>query len=128
MLNHKQRGQLREELTQRLAALYQTVRADITAAQVAAAANARDTGDEEDDAVFDELSTLLDEYDRQQAHLLEDALQRLASDEDYGVCSDCGEPIPFERLRAVPWANRCAEDQERFEEQLRVAGESLPTL
>jgi RNA polymerase-binding transcription factor DksA len=119
MLTSKQREQLRNELGERLAALYQTVKADITAAQVSAAAG-REPHDEADDAVEDELATLLDEHDRVRAHQLEDALRRLDGDEDYGGCVDCGEPIPFERLRALPWAERCAADQERLEEQERA--------
>jgi len=124
MLNQKQRHRLRRELTERLAALYQTVRADITAADLAQ----RDPGDEADDAVADELASLLDEHDRDRAHQLEDALRRLDSDEDYGVCVDCGQPIPFERLRAAPSAERCADDQERVEEQARAAGYAPPTM
>jgi RNA polymerase-binding transcription factor DksA len=82
----------------------------------------------EDDAVDDELDSLLDEHDRERAHQLENALKRLDGDEDYGVCDDCGQLIPFERLRAAPWAERCAEDQERFEEQQRAAGLAPATM
>lgn len=42
------------------------------------------------------------------------ALERLDAGE-YGVCEDCGEPIPEPRLRAVPYATlcvECAEDEE----------------
>jgi DnaK suppressor protein len=35
-----------------------------------------------------------------------DALRRLHG-EDYGQCVDCGEGIPFDRLKAEPWALRC---------------------
>ena len=34
------------------------------------------------------------------------ALQRIGSP-DFGLCSDCGEAIAFERLRLEPWAARC---------------------
>lgn len=27
----------------------------------------------------------------------------------YGVCADCGTTIPFDRLKAEPWALRCVE-------------------
>lgn len=30
----------------------------------------------------------------------------------YGLCSNCGEPIPEDRLRAYPTATRCRECQE----------------
>ena len=33
----------------------------------------------------------------------------------YGVCVDCEERIPSRRLEAVPWACRCRECQESFE-------------
>jgi DnaK suppressor protein len=35
-----------------------------------------------------------------------DALRRLQN-ADYGRCVDCGEDIPFDRLKAEPWALRC---------------------
>jgi DnaK suppressor protein len=34
------------------------------------------------------------------------ALQRLRA-EEYGHCSDCGNPIPFDRLQVEPQAQRC---------------------
>lgn len=37
---------------------------------------------------------------------IEEALQRVESG-DYGNCSDCENPIPQERLVAVPTATRC---------------------
>jgi DnaK suppressor protein len=33
----------------------------------------------------------------------------------YGLSVDSGEPIPDARLQAMPWAERTAEEQERFE-------------
>jgi DnaK suppressor protein len=33
----------------------------------------------------------------------------------YGISIESGEPIPDERLRTVPWAERTAEEQARFE-------------
>ena len=45
---------------------------------------------------------------------LEAALKRV-SDGGYGVCVDCGEDIPFERLRAEPSAERCVACQGRHE-------------
>ena len=35
------------------------------------------------------------------------ALRRM-SDGTYGVCADCGKPIPLGRLRTVPSATHCA--------------------
>lgn len=35
-----------------------------------------------------------------------EALRRLHG-EAYGLCTDCGGEIPFDRLKAEPWALRC---------------------
>ena len=40
----------------------------------------------------------------------------------YGICIDCGEEIPAERLEAVPEAIRCIADQNRYEGELRARG------
>jgi DnaK suppressor protein len=49
---------------------------------------------------------------------LEAALGRLDAG-TYGVCVDCGRPIPAERLRARPEVARCIEDQAKHEAALR---------
>lgn len=51
-------------------------------------------------------------------HLLadvEEALRRL-QDGTYGRCLTCGQPIPYKRLEAIPWAVRdvVCEEQVRF--------------
>jgi DnaK suppressor protein len=43
-----------------------------------------------------------------------DALQRLDTTA-FGVCPDCGQPIPWARLRAVPEVRRCAGCETRLE-------------
>jgi DnaK suppressor protein len=42
------------------------------------------------------------------------ALARLEAGE-YGTCATCGEPIPAERLQALPFAVRCVACQDRLE-------------
>lgn len=44
------------------------------------------------------------------------ALQRMQAG-GYGICSDCGAPIPRARLRAYPTAKRCRPCQELHERQ-----------
>lgn len=111
-----ERDQLRKELIDRLTEIYRAVRADLSAITVEGALQP-DAGDESEESAIDELRALdssLEERDRQLAHSIEDALRRMRSD-DYGVCIDCGREIPFDRLRAVPWTLRCADDEERIE-------------
>ena len=55
---------------------------------------------------------------------LESALQRLREGE-YGVCTECGEPIARERLFANPAATRCAECQQFAERTARHARATL---
>jgi len=38
--------------------------------------------------------------------MIDEALQRL-EDSEYGICLDCGEPIPRKRLEAKPYAKYC---------------------
>jgi DnaK suppressor protein len=45
---------------------------------------------------------------------IERAEHRLAEG-TYGVSVESGQPIPDERLEAIPWAERTVEEQERFE-------------
>lgn len=40
--------------------------------------------------------------------VIDNALQRLELG-SYGVCESCGEPIPEERLEAMPFATTCVE-------------------
>jgi len=46
--------------------------------------------------------------------LIDEALSRLRAG-IYGRCLADGEPIPFARLRVVPWACYCTEHQEQWE-------------
>jgi phage/conjugal plasmid C-4 type zinc finger TraR family protein len=61
-----------------------------------------------------------------QTHLTDvvDALTRV--DEGvYGLCEDCGEEIPPERLGALPWARRCIPCQSELEKPTRkMAGKA----
>ena len=46
--------------------------------------------------------------------LVNNALQRLA-DGTYGLCQQCGKPIPPKRLEALPWAERDVQCEARLE-------------
>ncbi|GCE21759.1 TraR/DksA family transcriptional regulator [Dictyobacter kobayashii] len=45
------------------------------------------------------------------------ALKRI-EDGTYGRCVDCGKEIPEKRLEAIPWAERCIEDEEKHDRLL----------
>ena len=40
---------------------------------------------------------------------LTEALKRVEEDEDFGLCLDCGDPIPMARLKAMPETEFCVE-------------------
>lgn len=46
-------------------------------------------------------------------------------DHSFGLCTDCEDPIPLARLRALPAANRCAECQARLERRRDIDGETF---
>ncbi|KQP73242.1 molecular chaperone DnaK [Microbacterium sp. Leaf288] len=54
----------------------------------------------------------LREAARKELEQIDDALRRLNAG-GYGVCADCGEPIPIARLRVRPFASRCVSCAER---------------
>jgi DnaK suppressor protein len=59
-----------------------------------------------------ELDEGLEEGAQETLRRVEAALKRI-DDGTYGVCAVCGKPIGEERLRAIPWATLCIDDQRR---------------
>lgn len=51
---------------------------------------------------------------RRELEAIERAERRLAEG-TYGISVESGKPIPDARLEAIPWADRTAEEQERYE-------------
>ena len=64
----------------------------------------------EEEEVDDALRVQL----RGELEALERAERRL-EEGSYGFSVESGDPIPAERLEAVPWAERTQEEQERYE-------------
>ena len=65
-------------------------------------------------ATFDrELDQGLEEGAQQTLAEIDAALKRI-EDGTYGLCEICGKPIGDDRLRALPWARLCIEDQRRL--------------
>jgi DnaK suppressor protein len=71
-------------------------------------------GDQGSELYADELSAGLRERLSDELAALERAEARLAGG-TYGISIESGEPIPDERLEAVPTAERTAEEQSRIE-------------
>ena len=117
-LTDEQRQTLRQALQAHMVALQEEIRSELRAADLHRAEDimdrVRDSGDE---SVVDLLADL--EYADIDRHIRElqanEAALRAWHDGRYGVCIDCDEPIPYERLHAYPSALRCIRCQERFE-------------
>lgn len=86
-----------------------------------------ETGELVSSSVDDHMGDLATEtFDRELDYTLEDnaeavlaqinaALERIEAG-TYGICQNCGRPIPPERLEARPWATLCI-DCQRLEER-----------
>jgi RNA polymerase-binding transcription factor len=72
------------------------------------------TADQASDLYENELDEGLSDDLRAELAAVERAEQRLAEG-TYGLSIESGEPIPDERLEAIPTAERTAEEQARFE-------------
>ena len=53
-----------------------------------------------------ELDQALTDFETQELREVNEALRRMDG-QTFGQCDDCGTGIPFDRLRAEPWARRC---------------------
>ncbi len=62
----------------------------------------------------EELEETAEIFFEEEERRIADARRALAEGR-YGICVDCHRPIPPERLKAVPEAVRCLEDQRLFE-------------
>jgi DnaK suppressor protein len=72
-----------------------------------AADDAQFLHDEEvDEGVAEELGAELEAIERAERRLAEGT---------YGRSIESGQPIPDERLEAIPWAERTADEQKRYE-------------
>lgn len=63
----------------------------------------------EDQATLSENDEVIDLLDMQDSNELKDinlALLRIDNG-DYGICVSCGDEIPLERLKAMPFADKC---------------------
>ncbi|MFZ5866733.1 MAG: TraR/DksA family transcriptional regulator [Thermodesulfobacteriota bacterium] len=92
----------------------------LSSIKVGRSIDAIEKGDEIDlatDEISRELDARISMRQHRQIQEIEDALERLKHG-DYGLCEDCGEPIPEQRLRLFPAARlcvRCQEEADRYE-------------
>ena len=61
-----------------------------------------------------EIDYTLEEHSEQVLEQIDAALKRL-DDGTFGKCTNCGKPIPEDRLEARPWASLCIDCQRELE-------------
>jgi len=107
-LNDEQLATLREHLERLRADLRRRLEREQSVAretdQVIEEVEAAEQTREQDDAV-----TFADR-DRERLREIERALQKMESGR-YGISERSGEPIPFQRLRAIPWARTDSDEE-----------------
>jgi DnaK suppressor protein len=74
----------------------------------------QDSGDEALSLSMEKLQNTLQQSEMDEVRLIDNALERINRNE-YGVCIDCGNPIPEKRLETFPYAARCVACQEKLE-------------
>jgi DnaK suppressor protein len=73
-----------------------------------------DPGDESVQSLIQDLDQADASRDLSELRRLEAARARIAEG-SYGICTNCGQDIGFERLRANPAAERCIQCQTQYE-------------
>jgi len=75
-----------------------------------------DLNDEASRTYSRQVQLSIGEVDRNQLKLVNEALSKIEKDPtSYGVCMDCEEEIPIERLKVAPYVKRCKECKEAWE-------------
>ena len=115
-LNEQQKNQLHAVLVQREEALRKDIRreVDLQDGYVQLASEVPAPGDLSFANLSIDLGNAAVTRDLTELRAIELANKKLASG-TYGECISCCYPIPFERLMAMPAAERCAPCQENYE-------------
>ena len=118
-LNQKQLSALKRAIDARHEELLGEVRADVSRARdEAGAARAGEVSDTKDQAAAEQavrVNVAETQLDLDELGQIQAARARLESG-TFGVCTDCGGDIPYERLRAQLVALRCVDCQRVNEE------------
>ncbi len=73
-----------------------------------------DVGDQGEERIRNAVRHAEGERDIQELRRIAEARERM-HDGSYGLCIDCGTAIPFARLEALPFSERCVPCQEAYE-------------
>src|SRR5687768_17791657 len=128
-LSEEQLAQLKERLQHRYLELREEVRGELERSgnehYADLAGSVPDTGDESVADMMVDVDAALVDRQVNEMREVEVTLKRLA-ELDFGDCVECGGEIGFERLMALPTAERCVRCQELHEKT--YSHEPNPTL
>lgn len=128
-LTAEQSRELRTLVEQRRAALAREVGRDLDRLREDGLDNivgaVPDPGDESVQSLIQDLDQADAWRDLSELRTLDAARARM-DEGSYGICSNCGQDIGFQRLRANPAAERCIQCQTQFEKT--HGGQSRTTL
>jgi len=99
-------SKLKDTLVHRRNALRRALAGDLSLLQELHQQKTGDILDAAADTVQDELNSQILEVESRELAAIEEAIER-AERGEYGICEDCGKPIPLTRLRAIPYATDC---------------------
>lgn len=117
VLNPDQIGELRGLLENARRDLTDLYDHDMRAGKEAAQEDSDDIVDRANNAYNRELMFSLSANEREQLVQIEQALNRLDKG-TYGFCLHTGVPLPYIRLKAVPWARYSVDVQDQIERGL----------
>lgn len=116
-LTHEQTQELQRTVDQRHAALLAEITRDLGRMRedrlTDLAGPVGDPGDESVASLISDLDQADTSRDISELRMLEAARHRIAEGR-YGLCSNCGQEIGYERLRANPAAERCISSDPEF--------------
>ncbi len=114
-------NELRHVLIRRRDALRQALAGDLSLMHELREQTSGDMFDFAADTASDELNSQLAEVESRELIQIEEALKRI-SEGSYGICDDCGKPIPMKRLQALPYATECIDCKRRSEARTPMSG------
>ncbi len=121
--------EIRQMLLQRREELLAELRTDMKSVHSPDKPRSADPTDQASDAADGALNMALAQTESDELAQIETALARIESG-DFGICEECGQSIPAERLKVLPYAVTCIDckrslEQARRDEALEDAWEAL---
>jgi DnaK suppressor protein len=113
--------EIRQMLLERREEIMSELRADLHSPGGSERTRNADPTDQASDAAEGALSLALAQSESGELNQIEAALSRIDSGE-FGLCDECGQAIPTERLKTLPYATTCIDCKRRLENASREEG------